>query len=254
MLRYKLTIEYDGSGFYGWQRQNGQLSVQEVLETALYRLTGQVCLVEGSGRTDTGVHAIAQVAHVDLKPKKNGQFYKGYRLQEGLNHFILEKGVCITRVEAVALDFHARFSATQRHYLYRILYRMAPSVLRGGQCWHLSTYLDLDAMHEGISFFIGHHDFSSFRASQCQASSPLRTIEKAWVKAYEDEIHVGFSAKSFLHNQIRIMVGTLVDIGRGHRLPAFINNLLNHGDRKKAGITAPSHGLYFVKTDYAHHE
>jgi tRNA pseudouridine38-40 synthase len=249
--RYKITIEYDGSFFCGWQRQAPTIaSIQGSIEEALNIITGQQCLVEGSGRTDTGVHALGQVAHVDLYTDSNKNIPDYYALLRGLNHFLVPKGIVIHEIKKVSIDFHARFSARQRSYLYRILNRSTPSVLRRKRCWHLPTPLNMDLMKKAATLLIGHHDFSGFRSSHCQASSAHRTLEKVEIFTVNDEIHCVFEARSFLHNQVRIMMGTLVDIAY-EKLPLpIISEILTQPDRKKAGITAPAHGLYFLGVSY----
>lgn len=243
MARYKLTIEYDGMHFYGWQRQEGVFSVQEAIEMALLKLNGTTVLVEGAGRTDKGVHALGQVAHVDLEKEWNP-----FKLKEGLNHFL--RHISILDIEEVKPPFHARFSAKERRYCYRIVNRSAPLSLDQERAWHVKKYLDVEKMQKAASYLLGHHDFSAFRASECQAKHAMRTLLKAEIQRLEEHIHFYFQAPSFLHNQVRIMVGTLKKIGEGVFPISKIQEGLLLKDRTKMGPTAPPHGLYLTHVFY----
>lgn len=247
MQRWKLTIEYYGPDYCGWQRQAHCASVQEEIETALFKLSGEQRHVQGSGRTDSGVHALGQVAHVDLEKELSVK-----AVRDGLNHHLGHNRISILRAEPVSSEFDARFSALQRHYLYRILPRRSPTAIRQGQVWHLpyDQTLDVQAMNEAASYLIGYHDFSSFRASQCQAKSPMRSLDRLVVSQEGDEVHLQASARSFLHHQIRNFAGTLVRVGVGKWQPIQVKQALEAKNRGAAGETAPPEGLYFMKVDF----
>ena len=245
-MRYKLTIEYDGTDFFGWQKLKCGVSVQEVLEIAVSTLYGRKIQIVGAGRTDTGVHATGQVAHFDAPDK-----YTCFSIGNALNSYLRNHSVSILRVEEMPDDFHARFSAVRRSYLYRILNRRAPSSLDNKRVWHVPASLNVDAMQEAATHFLGTHDFTSFRSSMCQAKNPVRTLETMDViKAEKDEIHIKLQARSFLHNQVRIMVGTLFDVGIGRITSARIDELFELKDRTQAGNTAPACGLYLTGVYY----
>lgn len=245
MSRFKLTIEYDGSPFRGWQRQDNGPSVQETLENAVFALTGESALVQGAGRTDSGVHALAQVAHVDISKD-----FPADTVRDALNHHVRPYPVSVLAVEAVDEDFHARFSATGRAYLFRILNRRAPPALDEGRVWWQAMPLDAQAMHEGAQELIGHHDFTSFRASECQAKSPEKTLDRLDVSRAGDEIHIVAEARSFLHHQIRNIAGTLQLVGSGKWRAADVARALRARDRSAGGPTAPAQGLYLTRVDY----
>ncbi len=245
MPRYKLIIEYDGTGLVGWQRQANGLSVQEILETACERLAGEPIFVQGAGRTDAGVHALGQAAHIDL-PRPYGPD----EIRGALNYHVRPHAVAILAVEAADATFHARLSATRRRYLYRILNRRGPPALERSHVWHLGVRLDADAMAEGAAYLLGHHDFTSFRASECQARSPMKTLDRLDIFRRGEEIHVETEARSFLHHQVRNMVGTLRLVGAGQWRPSQVGDALAARDRAAAGPTAPPDGLYLVEVDY----
>lgn len=245
MPRYKLTLEYDGSRFRGWQRQKGYISVQETLGQAIQRLLNVEALVEGSGRTDAGVHALGQVAHVDLP-----QDIPSYRLAHGLNHFIRDQGVAVLQVDTVPSDFHARFSARGRAYEYRIVNRRGPLVLEANYAWHVASPLDVEKMQAAAKHLLGHHDFTSFRAVRCQARSPIRTLDVFEVTQKNDHIIACIESRSFLHNQVRIMMGTLKLVGEGRFQPDDIPLMLEARDRRASGQTAPPQGLYLKRVTY----
>jgi tRNA pseudouridine38-40 synthase len=243
--RYKLTIEYCGAGFVGWQRQANGLSIQEALETAIRRYCGETLTVFGAGRTDAGVHALAQVAHVDLARAADPDEMRG-----AVNHHLRPHAVSVLRVEPVGPEFDARLTATGRHYLYRILNRRAPPALERGRVWHVAPPLDLAAMQEGARHLVGHHDFSTFRDSQCQAKSPVKTLDALDVTRAGDEIRIAARARSFLHHQVRNMVGTLKLVGSGRWRPDDVARALAARDRRAGGPTAPAEGLALVAVHY----
>jgi tRNA pseudouridine38-40 synthase len=246
MPRFKLILEYDGAPFVGWQRQENGLSVQEVLEGALFAMTGARVTAHGAGRTDAGVHALGQVAHVDLE-----RDWAPFRLGEGLNALLHPHPVAILAAERVGADFDARRSASARHYLYRIVNRRAPLTLERGGAWRVKPPLDAAAMHAATLVLIGRHDFSTFRDSQCQANSPIRTLDRLDVRREGDEVLFEASARSFLHRQVRSMVGTLVEVGAGRWSAGAFMAAFEAADRSHCGPVAPPHGLYLVRVDYA---
>jgi len=246
MPRFKLILEYDGTPFVGWQRQENGLSVQEVVESAVFAMTGARVTAHGAGRTDAGVHARGQVAHVDLE-----RDWSPFRLSEGLNALAQPHPVAVLGAERVSPDFDARHSATARHYLYRIVNRRAPLTFERSCAWRLKPRLDAEAMHAAARVLIGRHDFSTFRDSQCQANSPIRTLAQLDVKREDDEILFEASARSFLHRQVRSMVGTLVEVGAGRWSAGEFKAAFEAGDRSRCGPVAPPHGLYLVRVDYA---
>ena len=245
MPRYKLTIEYDGAGFVGWQRQANGLSVQEALETAIARFCGKRVTVHGAGRTDTGVHALGQTAHLDLTKMVPPKV-----LRSAVNHHLRPAAISILAAEPASDDFDARLSATCRVYLYRILNRRAPPALERGRVWHVAPPLDIAAMCEGARHLIGHHDFSTFRDSLCQANSPLKTLDVLDLHRMGDEIHIEAQARSFLHRQVRNMAGTLKLVGLGRWHPDHVARALAARDRRAGGPTAPPNGLYLVEIRY----
>ncbi|MGE3782777.1 MAG: tRNA pseudouridine(38-40) synthase TruA, partial [Alphaproteobacteria bacterium] len=245
MPRYRLTIEYCGTGFVGWQRQANGLSIQEALETAVRRFCGKSISIFGAGRTDAGVHALAQVAHVDLPRAAPPDEIRG-----ALNHHLRPHAISILQAEPVSPDFDARLSATGRRYLYRILNRRAPPALDRFRVWHVAPPLDVVAMREGAAHLLGHHDFSTFRDSLCQAKSPLKTLDALDVSHAGDEIHIAAAARSFLHHQVRNMVGTLKLVGLGRWLPNDVARALAARDRRAGGPTAPADGLVLVAVRY----
>jgi tRNA pseudouridine38-40 synthase len=249
MPRYRLTIEYDGTKFYGWQVQaDGKgNTVQGALETALKKLhDGAPVTLFCAGRTDSGVHAFAQVAHVDL-PKKWGAF----ELCNAINGNVRPHLVSVIAAEEVGEDFHARFSATSRHYMYRILNRRAPPTIEVGKVWHVPAVLDSDQMHEAAQYLIGHHDFSTFRDVQCQAKSPVKTVDRFEVMRFDEMIEIHVKARSFLHQQVRSMVGSIKKVGDGRWRPIDVKHALDAKHRTACGPVAPSEGLYLVDVGYA---
>ena len=245
MRRILITIEYDGGPFHGWQRQVNGRTVQQVLEEAAHQLTGQETLVQAAGRTDAGVHASGQAAHLDVPEKFDAE-----RVMAALNALVGQQQVSVIAAREVPADFHARFSATGRRYLYRILPRRQPPALDLGRVWHHKTALDTDAMQCAADMLIGRHDFTSFRATHCQADSPVRTLDTLDVASAGAEIHIHAAARSFLHHQVRNMVGTLALVGAGKWHPEQVAAALAACDRSAAGPTAPPEGLYLTAVSY----
>ncbi len=245
MPRYKLTIEYDGTGLVGWQRQPNGLSVQAALEDAVALFCDERVTVHGAGRTDAGVHALAQVAHVDL-----ARAYPEDTIRSALNHFLRPTPISVLAAEAVAADFDARRSAIGRVYRYRILNRRPPPVLDRMRVWHVAPPLDLAAMQAGARHLIGKHDFSTFRNSLCQAKSPVKTLDVLEVSRDGDEIHIEARARSFLHHQVRNLAGTLKLVGLGQWSPDDVARALAARDRRAGGPTAPPEGLYLAEVRY----
>ena len=245
MPRYKLIIEYDGGPFRGWQRQDNGPSVQETLESAVFALSGETTLVQGAGRTDSGVHALAQVAHVDI-----AKDFPADTVRDAINHHVRPHPVSVISAEIVDEDFHARFSATGRAYLYRILNRRAPPALDQGRVWWQAVALNSGAMHDAAQYLIGHHDFTTFRASECQAKSPEKTLDMLNVSRVGEEIHIVAAARSFLHHQVRNIAGTLHLVGSGKWRPRDVGRALAAKSRAAGGPTAPPDGLYLTRVDY----
>ncbi len=243
--RYKIIIEYDGSHFFGWQIQKDQPTVQGAIENALQSIFQAPIKVTGSGRTDTGVHARGQVAHFDTPRDMEPS-----RLQLALNHFLVRQGVSIVRCEKATADFHARFSAISRSYEYLVVNRSAPLALDAKRALHFYKPCDEGAMQEAARTLIGTHDFSAFRDSQCQARSPIKTLEEATVTRDGEVIRFFFKAPSFLHHQVRNMVGSLLMVGSGKWTPVTFREVLESRQRTKAGPTISPYGLYFLRADY----
>jgi tRNA pseudouridine38-40 synthase len=246
MPRYKLTLEYDGSPFSGWQRQANAISVQQLVEEAFARLSGETAIVKGAGRTDSGVHALAQIAHVQLAHN-----WPPNTIRDAINAHLRPHPIVVLRVEAVDDHFDARFSASRRHYLYRIANRRAPLALDRGRAWLIRQQLDAEAMHMAAQRLVGKHDFSTFRDAECQANSPVRTLDRLDAQRTNDEIHIYASARSFLHRQVRSMVGSLVLVGSGKWSASDLQSALERRDRKYSGAVAPAAGLYLIGVDYA---
>lgn len=245
MPRYKLTIEYDGAPFVGWQRQANGLSVQESLEIAAQRFAGALVTVHGAGRTDAGVHASAQVAHIDLS-----RVWRTDEIRDAMNYHLRPHPVAVLKVESVTDAFQARFSAIRRHYVYRILNRRAPPALQRNQVWHIARALDAERMHDAAQRLVGRHDFSTFRASECQANSPIRTLERLDVARTGDLIEIFASARSFLHHQVRSIAGSLEHVGSGKWSVDDLAAALDAKDRRRCGMVAPPTGLYLTQVDY----
>ena len=244
MTRYKINLEYDGTDLIGWQTNQDGPSVQSLVEDAIFKFCGENVEVYSAGRTDAGVHAISMVAHFDLSRDQDEQ-----TVMRAMNFYLVNKPVSVLSCEKVSDDFHARFSCVARHYKYVVINRSAPVVLDKNRVWWVPQKLDVDAMKTAAQKLIGKHDFTSFRAAQCQAKSPIKTLDSVSITQDGEEITFEFSARSFLHHQVRNMVGTLVEIGMGK--PYIIDEIFDAKDRSAAGITAPASGLYFVAADYA---
>ncbi len=245
MARYRLTIEYDGASYSGWQRQANGPSVQQALEEAIARFAGAAPRVAGAGRTDAGVHARGQVAHVDLDCE-----WVGWRLREAINAHLADERVSVVDAAPVAADFDARRSAVARHYRYVVINRRAPLVFERGRAWLVKKPLDVAAMHEAAQVLIGRHDFSTFRDAQCQANSPWRTLDYFRVEADGETIRFDVGARSFLHRQVRSMVGSLIEVGHGKWTFADFRAALEAADRSRCGPVAPPDGLYLERVDY----
>lgn len=246
-MRYLLRIEYDGGPYQGWQRLPDGPSVQGALEDAVEKLTGARSDVIGSGRTDAGVHAYEQVAHVDIdKP------FEPWKLAEALNAHLRPHPIAVLQAEAAAPDFHARFDAVRRTYVYQIVNRRAPLTVDRGRAWRVSPHLDTDAMHAAAQRLVGEHDFTTFRDSQCQAKSPIKTLDVCDVlRTDEESVAIWCVARSFLHRQVRSMVGTLVEVGLGKMSADDVADALAAVDRTRCGPVAPPDGLYLARVDYA---
>lgn len=245
MARFRMTIEYDGSGFSGWQRQQGQPSVQAALEDAIARLGEPVPTVWGAGRTDAGVHALGQVAHVNCIKD-----WSADKLAGAINAQLRPEPVTVFDVAEVDEDFHARFSATARHYMFRILDRRPPPALDRNRVWWVPHTLHAGAMHEAAQVLVGHHDFTTFRSSHCQSKSPVKTLDRLDVTREGQEIIVRASARSFLHNQVRSLVGALKQVGEGKWKKDDVKAALEAADRVACAPVAPPEGLYLVAVDY----
>ena len=245
MPRYRITVEYDGAPFVGWQTQPERSSIQDALQTAIFRFSGETVSVRGAGRTDAGVHALGQVAHFDLaKPRAP------FRVCEAVNFHLKPLPIALLDCEEVSSGFDARFSATGRTYLYRILCRRAPPVLENNRVWWLTAPLDHEAMAQAAGVLVGHHDFTTFRALRCQAKSPFKTLDRLEVSKAGAEIHILAASRSFLHNQVRSMAGSLKLVGEGKWTAADMATALAAKDRTACGPVAPPQGLYLVSVDY----
>lgn len=255
MTRWKFTIEYNGARYAGWQRQEeGIASVQGTIEQAIFKFCAQKATLHVAGRTDAGVHAKGQVAHIDLADFKRGM--EPFEVAKAINAHLRSHKISIVKAEVADGEFHARFHATNKLYRYRIVNRAAPPALERGLAWHAKRPLDAAAMHEGAQYLLGHHDFTTFRDSQCQAKSPMKTLDRLDVSAFDydgcggREIVIEAEGRSFLHHQVRNMVGALALVGEGKWRPADIKTALEARDRTKGGPTAPAEGLYLMRIDY----
>ena len=244
MTRYKINLEYDGTDLIGWQENQQGPSVQSLLQDAIFQFCGEKTTVFSAGRTDAGVHALNMVAHFDLEREQDPE-----TVMRALNFYLTNKPVSVLNCKIVDDNFHSRFSCVARHYKYIVINRSAPVVLEKNRAWWVPQKLDIKAMKREAKKLIGKHDFTSFRAAQCQSKSPIKTLDSVNITQNGEEIIFEFSAKSFLHHQVRNMVGTLIEIGMGK--PYDIDEIFAAKDRSAAGINAPSCGLYFVSADYA---
>lgn len=245
MPRYKLIVEYDGRDYVGWQRQENGPSVQEALEKAAFALSGEQVVSHAAGRTDAGVHALGMCAHVDFaKP------YPADKVRDALNQYLRPNLIAVLAAEEVSDEFHARFSCTGREYEYRIISRRPPLALERGRVWRVPVSLDADAMHAAAQALIGQHDFTTFRAAQCQAKTPVKTMRGVSVSRAGEEVFIRCAARSFLHSQVRSIAGSLVEVGRGKWTPKDFKTALEAKDRSACGPVAPPDGLYFVRALY----
>tara|TARA_B100000686_G_C16764300_1_gene960764 strand:+ start:832 stop:1569 length:738 start_codon:yes stop_codon:yes gene_type:complete len=245
MQRYQIKIEYDGTNLVGWQFQKNGLSVQEVLQTAIYKFSGEKVKVVGAGRTDAGVHAIVQVAHFDLKKKVNKIFFL-----RGVNQHIGKKTVSILDIKKTKNKFHSRFDAKERTYQYLIINRQSPLALYKNKAWHIRKKLDLNAIKKGVKILLGTHDFSTFRSSSCSAKSPIKTLKKILIKKKKDKLILKFISKSFLQQQVRSMVGCIKYLGEGKWQLDDFKNAFKSKKRSNCAPPAPPCGLYLEKVDY----
>lgn len=245
MPRYRLTLEYDGRPYCGFQLQAGLPTVQGALEAAVKGFCGETVRVGAAGRTDSGVHATGQVAHIDLE-----RDWPAETVRNALNAHLVKEAVVVLDAQVATDDWHARFSAVERRYLYRILNRPAPSALDRGRVWLVKTPLQARVMHEAAQVLLGHHDFTTFRDLACQAKSPMKTLDTARVSRVGEEVHLVFEARSFLHRQVRSMVGTLVQVGLGRWTKADVKAALEARDRSACGPVAPADGLYLTGVGY----
>ncbi|MEB2844770.1 tRNA pseudouridine(38-40) synthase TruA [Rhizobiales bacterium RZME27] len=247
MPRFRMVVEYDGTAYVGWQRQDNGHSVQSAIEKAILKLTGETVSIRGAGRTDSGVHARGQVVHADLSRE-----WLPHKLRNAVNAHLMMANEAVSIVEVMAVDdtFDARFSALKRHYLYRILNRPAPLALEKNRAWWVAKELDHEAMHAAAQMLVGHHDFTTFRSTHCQAKNPVRTLDRLDVTRVGDLIEIRASAQSFLHNQIRSFAGTLKIAGEGKVTPDDVRKALEARDRRECGPVAPPEGLYFMKVEY----
>jgi len=245
MPRYKLTIEYDGAPFSGWQVQTNQMTVQGVLSAAIEALSGEKILIQGAGRTDAGVHARAQVAHVELNKDWDTD-----TIRDALNAHLRPHPIAVLSAERVADDFNARTSAVKRYYVYRIINRRSDLTLEAGRAWRVPRPLDVAGMHTAAQRLVGKHDFTTFRSTECQAKSPVKTLDVLNVERNGEEVNVTAIARSFLHNQVRSMVGSLVVVGEGKWTPEDLRKALDARDRAACGPVAPPDGLYLMRVDY----
>ena len=244
MPKYKITIEYDGSNYVGWQRQDNGISIQESIEKAIIQLTGEKIIIFGAGRTDAGVHALGQVAHFDLK-----KIFNTDNIRDGLNQYLRPQPISVLKAEEVDDDFHSRFSAKSRTYQYNISNRRAPLTIDKNKSWGVFKKLDIKKMEFEAKHFLGHHNLDAFRSAHCQSKSAIKTIDSILIIKKNENISIKVSAKSFLHSQVRIMVGTLVEIGKG-KIKKSIKRIIEEEKRSQAGITAPACGLYLIEVEY----
>ncbi len=245
MYRYKLTIEYDGTPFFGWQRQKNFPTIQQFIEEAVQPLTKDLVTIQGAGRTDAGVHALGQVAHFDTD-----KHLEPFRIQECINAHLANQSISILSVEEVPSTFNARFNAIERRYIYKIINRRAKLSLDNNRAWKITKNIDINLMNSAAQLLKGKHDFSTFRAAGCQSLSPIKTLNNITVERVDDLILIKLFAKSFLYHQVRNIVGSLVKVGTGEWSIDYFNNIFKMCDRKLGAMTAPSYGLYFWSVIY----
>ena len=245
MHRWKLTIEYNGKHFNGWQSQKDSSGVQDTIQAAIYEFSGEKITIYGAGRTDSGVHAIGQVAHFDITRNTNKD-----EIREALNNYLRPKLVSIIKVDEVTENFHARFSAKKRHYIYKLINRRQPLTIDKGLYWRVGSQLNIEEMQIAAKHLIGTHDFTTFRSVNCQSNTPIKSLDNVEIKNKKEKIFFSFSAKSFLHNQIRSIVGSLKLVGEGKWSSNKISEILNKKERSECGPLAPPEGLYFESVDY----
>lgn len=243
--RWQVVVEYDGSEYVGWQRQKNGASIQQSIEEAVFKFCGETVRVYGAGRTDAGVHAMGQVAHIDLERETTAD-----TVRDALNAYLRDEPIAIVKAAAAPPGFHARASAVERVYLYRLVNRRPHATLDRGRVWQVPVPLDVEAMHDAAQRLVGHHDFTSFRATVCQAKSPVKTLDLLNVERIGDEIRFHARARSFLHHQVRNIVGTLERVGAGRWTADDVTAALEARDRAAAGPTAPPDGLYLVSVGY----
>jgi tRNA pseudouridine38-40 synthase len=244
MFNFKIIIEYDGTDYVGWQRQDNGLSIQEAIENAIFKLTAEKVILFGAGRTDAGVHALGQVAHFNLKKK-----FQSDNIRDGLNQYLRPQPIAILEAEQIDENFHARFSATKRTYEYIITNRRPPLTINKNKSWGVFKTLDVKKIQDEAKFFLGKHNLEAFRSAHCQSNTAIKTIDDIKVTKKNNDIAITVSAKSFLHSQVRVMVGTLVEIGKG-KIKISIKKIIEDELRSQAGMTAPACGLYLIKVDY----
>ncbi|AQX28664.1 MULTISPECIES: tRNA pseudouridine(38-40) synthase TruA [unclassified Bartonella] len=247
MPRFKLTLEYDGSNYAGWQRQANLRTIQGAIEQAIFQFSGQKLTITTAGRTDAGVHAMGQVAHIDFEKNWNT-----YTIRDALNAYLQKQGedIAVLNVQNVPDNFDARFCATKRYYLFKILNRRSPPALNAKRVWWLPKPLNADAMHKAAQRLVGQHDFTTFRSTHCQAKSPIRTLERLDIRRKGEEIFLYAQARSFLHHQIRSFAGSLMEVGIGRWTAEDLEAALHAKNRARCGVVAPPSGLYLIKVDY----
>ncbi|MEO1135049.1 MAG: tRNA pseudouridine(38-40) synthase TruA [Pseudomonadota bacterium] len=245
MARYKLTIEYDGANYVGWQRQENGPSIQGEIESAARAFSRQSVTANAAGRTDAGVHALAMVAHVDFEKSPRAEV-----VRDAINQHLRPHPIAILKAEAVSDDFHARFSCIRRTYEYRIVNRRAPLALEAGRAWRVPQNLNAEAMNDAAQCLVGKHDFTTFRAAACQAETPVKTLETISVSRIGEDVVIRCAARSFLHHQVRSITGSLTEVGKGKWRARDLKAALEAADRTRCGRVAPADGLYFVRADY----
>ena len=245
MTRFKILIEYKGVNYVGWQKQENGKSIQEVIENSIKKLTGEKRQIFAAGRTDAGVHGLGQVAHFDLKKNLSED-----TIRDGLNSYLRSESISILDAKKTTKDFHARFSAKKREYLYKIINRRAPLTIEKDLAWVLHKKIDLKKIKRAAKLFIGKNNLNAFRSAHCQSKTAIKNIDQIKIKKINDKIEIYIKAKSFLHSQVRIMVGTLIQVGEGKMQPEDIKSIIKKAKRENAGPTAPASGLYLLKVYY----